>query len=314
MIGLKNMKMEGEKVFNEVHFEIQNKCLLNCKHCSSKKIRMGYSCKYGLKEMKSIIDTINGPIHIFFTGGEPLIEDSILNYIRELKKYRESIEIGVFTCGLINSDEGVKSISQEKAIYYKSVGLSNCYISIYDLEEKMHSKITNMKDSLKYTLDTIKNFISVGIIVKIHLVLNKYNIGKIEELIKELEELGVEEIRILRLVKSGSAIDHWDEIGVDYKQQNNVIKNIINNINKYNVKLTISGFPDEVPCRPFDGAYKCQGGTNVLYVELNGDIYPCACTKSDERFRIGHISQIDLIEKYKRSCSKYNDLCLNPLK
>lgn len=85
MRDLKNMKMEGEKMFNEVHFEIQNKCLLNCKHCSSKKIRMGDSCKYGLEEIKSILDIINDPIHIFFTGGEPLIEDSTLNYIRELK-------------------------------------------------------------------------------------------------------------------------------------------------------------------------------------------------------------------------------------
>ncbi len=301
-------------MFNEVHFEIQNKCLLNCKHCSSKRIRMGDCCSYGLKEIKGIVDIINDPIHIFFTGGEPLIDDTTIKYIKELKKYRESLNIGVFTCGLITNDGRINSISKEKANYYKLAGLSTCYISIYDLNEKIHAKITNMEESLKYTLDTIKNFISAGIIVKVHLVLNRYNIERIQKIIKDLEKVGVDEIRILRLVKSGSAIDNWYEIGVDYKYQNNVIKNIINNIDKYNIKISISGFPNEIPCRPFEGAYKCQGGTNVLYVELNGNVYPCACTKSDERFRIGHISQLNLIENYKRSCSKYNELCLNPLK
>lgn len=48
--------------------------------------------------------------------------------------------MGIFTCRLIDSDEGIKSISQEEAGYYKSVGLSDCYISIYDVGENCIQK------------------------------------------------------------------------------------------------------------------------------------------------------------------------------
>ncbi|CAI3202398.1 radical SAM/SPASM domain-containing protein [Clostridium neonatale] len=300
-------------MFNELHFEIQNKCLLNCKHCSSKQVREGEACKYGINEIKELIHILEDPIHIYFTGGEPLINESISTYIEELKKYRNTLDIGIFTCGIVIGENGIESISREMARYYKDIGLSNCYISIYDLDEKNHSKITNIEKSLDYTLDTIKNFISVGITVKVHLVLNKYNINRIEEILVGLGKIKVAEVRILRLVNTGSATDNWDEIGVDYNYQNKIIKNIIKNIDRYNVKLTISGFPNETPCRPFEGAYRCQGGTNVLYIDINGNVYPCACTKSNEDFKIANISEVELIKIYKTTCGKYNELCLNSL-
>lgn len=303
-------------MFNEIHFEIENRCLLDCKHCSSRDMRINEKCRcgYGLEDIKKMISILKDPIHIYFTGGEPLINHNITKYIKELKEFREGLDIGVFTCGIVNSFGKLRSISSQEARYYKLIGLSNCYISIYDLDSKVHSEITNMNESLKYTLQTIENFKNEGINVKIHLVLNRYNIDKIDEIIQKLAVLGVTEVRILRLVKSGSAIDNWDSIGVSYEYQNKVINNIIKNKDRYNINITISGFPKEVPCRPFSEAYMCQGGTNVLYVELNGDVYPCACTKSNEQFKIAHISEIDLINRYRINCSDYNNDCLNPLK
>lgn len=300
-------------MFRELHFEIQNSCLLNCKHCSSKQVWSGDNCQYGIDEIKQLVSILDDPIHIYFTGGEPLIDKSISDYIEELKKYRKSLDIGVFTCGIVNEKGIMKSISKEQAYHYKSIGLSNCYISIYDMDEKNHSIITNLERSLDYTLDTIKNFVSEDIDVKVHLVLNKYNIERIEDILLKLESLKVAEVRILRLVNIGSATDNWEQIGVDYDYQSKIIKEIINNIDKYNMKITISGFPNEMPCRPFDGAYRCQGGTNVLYIDINGNVYPCACTKSNEKFKIAHISEIELIENYKGDCKKYNESCLNPL-
>lgn len=123
------------------------------------------------------------------------------------------------------------------------------------------------------------------------------------------------EVRILRLVKCGSALKNWGDIGVEYSKQDKAIQKVIDDLNKYRVKITISGFPECIPCRPFDGAYKCQAGTNVLYVTYNGQVYPCACITSNECFKIGHISEIDKIRQFRFGLkNNYNELCLNPIK
>lgn len=45
-------------------------------------------------------------------------------------------------------------------------------------------------------------------------------------------------------------------------------------------------------CRGFLNSKGCQAGTNLLYIDTLGDIYPCACTKSDHlRFKICSIKE-----------------------
>jgi MoaA/NifB/PqqE/SkfB family radical SAM enzyme len=155
--------------------------------------------------------------------------------------------------------------------------------------------------------------LSVGIKAKVHLVINSLNIDCLDETIRYFASLGVYEIRILRLVYNGNAVNNWNNIGVDYSHQNKAIVDIFNKLEKYPVKITISGFPDMIPCRPFKGSYKCQGGTNVLYVTFEGDVYPCACTKGLKKYRIGHVSEINKIIDYRNNSNSFNDSCLNSL-
>ncbi|MBW9159710.1 radical SAM/SPASM domain-containing protein [Clostridium tagluense] len=196
----------------------------------------------------------------------------------------------------------------------REAGLKNCYVSVYHYDNKLHDRITNLEGSLKLTSLSIKNMLLAGIEVKVHLVINSLNIDSLEETIQFIASLEVSEIRILRLVKTGNAINNWDAIGVPYSTQNDAIIEIIKKRENYPVKLTVSGFPDLTPCRPFKGAVKCQGGTNVLYVTFEGDVYPCACTKKCEGFRICNISETNKMLNYRKdNALQYNNQCLNPL-
>lgn len=303
-------------MFHEVHFEIENKCLLDCRHCSSKDMRkLKGGNKYSTQDIKNIVNISKEPTHIYFTGGEPLLNDNIHSIMRTVKLDRPDVNIGIFTCGVIKNNNKIISVSYEEAMKLKESGLNNCYLSIYGEEDKEHDVITNRNGIFDNVIETINNLLKVGILVKVHLVINKYNILKLDSIIKYLEKIGVNEVRLLRLVKSGSAIENWDDIGIEYSEQNKAIHKIIDDIENYKMKITISGFPDSVPCRPFDGAYKCQAGSDVLYVTYDGDVYPCACTKSNNKFKIGHISDIDKIKQYRYNLStQYNDMCLNPIK
>ncbi len=66
-------------------------------------------------------------------------------------------------------------------------------------------------------------------------------------------------------------------------------------------------------CRPYKGSVGCQAGINLLYVTIEGDIYPCACTKGGLEHKIGNISELKLIQKYieKKVKIEYYFSCLN---
>jgi MoaA/NifB/PqqE/SkfB family radical SAM enzyme len=157
--------------------------------------------------------------------------------------------------------------------------------------------------------------IDAGIDVKINLVLNKYNYLELDEIIKRICGLGVKEIRLLRLVCGGRAKENWDDIGVTYRQQNEQIARILDKLDEYHFKITIAGFPEKYPCRPFDAARKCQAGLNILYITYQGNLFPCACVKNNQKHLIGHISNDKEIKTFleKTRKIKCHNHCLNPV-
>ncbi|TGE38703.1 radical SAM protein [Desulfosporosinus fructosivorans] len=298
----------------EVHFEMENKCLLDCKHCSSYDLRMNQQLNYSLEEAKELISILDASTHVYITGGEPLINKNLHEIISSFKKADASMGIGLFTCGVITSNNSLSAISFKEANMLKQTGLNDVYISVYHVKPELHDTITNQIDSFAYTKESISNLINAGVEVKIHLVLTKQNINELEYIILSLADLGVSEVRLLRLVHNGSAITNWSDIGVSYQTQNKVIYDIFSKRHEFPIKITISGFPELTACRPFDNAHKCQGGTNILYVTLEGEVFPCACTKGCTRFSIGYISEIDKISKYiSNNTQDHNVFCLNPL-
>ena len=113
---------------------------------------------------------------------------------------------------------------------------------------------------------------------------------------------------------SGSAKNNWDKIGVPIMRQDDIIATLITMKDDFSVKLTFSGYPHLHACRSSMNAYKCQAGTNLLYITLSGDVYPCACAvRFGQRYRLGNINnpketinQIDTI--YTDS---FNHFCLS---
>lgn len=122
--------------------------------------------------------------------------------------------------------------------------------------------------------------------------------------------IGINEVRILRLIRAGAAKDNWDSIGIPYERQNEEIFRLIKN--EYSgINVTISGYPEITACRSFHEAKGCQAGCNLLYIKYNGDVYPCACTKNLPYYRIGHIRDIEKIKQFiceQEECHKH---CLN---
>lgn len=300
----------------EIQIEIENRCLLNCRHCSSLSMRSINTNKISDNEIHNFLGLFKGCTNLYFTGGEPLFDLGILERIKRINSIYPDISIGLYTCGIICLKGVISPISTSIAKKMKNVGIRECYVSIYHEDAKIHDYITNVPHSYITTVESINNLRNSGITVKVHLVINKYNISDLDTTVAEISKLGVQEIRILRMVKTGSAEINWDDIGAQYSEQNNAILKLFEEKYKYITKISVSGFPEVSPCRSFENSIKCQSGINLLYITYEGQVYPCACIKNNQEYSIGKIGDLKNIDKYISDVfiPEFYDQCINPLK
>jgi MoaA/NifB/PqqE/SkfB family radical SAM enzyme len=264
-----------------------------------------------IADVVRLINLLDCKTHLFLTGGEPLFNENILDDIKFIKQGTTDTSIGLFTCGI---NRKFNPIPVEIGLSLKSIGIEDCFFSIYHKNQEIHNYIANRPNAYENTIKSISNLFNAGIKIKVNIVLNKYNYLELDEIINYLSCLEeISEIRLLRLVCGGNAQKNWVDLGLSFEDQNTEIFKIMKNREKYAIDITVAGFPDAFPCRPFEHSVKCQAGINLLYITYDGYLYPCACVKNTEKFLIGHVSDTKTIMRYlSNSESKaYNEYCLN---
>jgi len=297
----------------ELQFEIENRCLLDCVHCSSAEMRKSAGRKYSDDDIIAFIAEFKEPVHVYFTGGDPILYENLIPLCQGIKERKLDVEIGLYTTGNCAYSQPV---SEEMALQLYEAGVRDCYLSMYSMSSAEQDAWTRKPNSYRNTLISAERLRAAGIQVKAHVVLSKINYLHVNNLVELCKNLGFAEVRILKLTPSGNAMHNWDQIGLPLDIQNDLIEDMISKKNLYDVKMSFSGYPNLHPCRSSPAAKRCQAGTNLLYITSSGDVYPCACTvRAPEKYRIGNILDIPGIFKYlSENYSKgFNETCLNEL-
>lgn len=292
----------------EIHFEVENRCLLMCKHCSSDALINGTSMEYSFENIVSFLTGIPEHKDIFFTGGEPLLNDHLEALLMHLKENVKDISLGLFTSGIIEKNGNICSVSEEYAKCLAACGLEVCYVSVYSHDEKKHDWMTGKEKSFETTKNTIQNLKKAGVEIRINCAVTKFNKEKIVDLEKAAYNWGGTEIRLLRLVKHGRAINNWEEIEITEKEYRQTVWDALKNIHR--IRITASGLIDILPCRPLGNWEKCQAGTNLLYITYHGEVFPCASVKNNLNYKIGKLSDNVLWQNYFRTKQEGRDLAL----
>lgn len=271
----------------EVHVEITNNCILQCKHCSS--VANSINCNINLKKLTEFIKNIsyNNKIRLILTGGEPLIRTDLEHILSNIRNLNRDIDIGLFTTGLTKKEEEIQSIEVDRIKKLKELGLKFVYLSVYSDNSSIHDNVTQKELSFERTINSIKRFISEGIETNVNVVIMKKNINNIQNIIKFLRDIDVNEIRLLRLIKHGVAKENWDDIGISRDEQVEAIKSISTIADS---KITLGGFLEVKPCQYLTRERTCLAGKNKLYIDNKGDIYPCGSIKSNTDARICNIN------------------------
>lgn len=297
----------------ELQFEIENRCLLDCVHCSSAEMRKSARRECSDDDIVAFISEFKGPVHVYFTGGDPILYDNLIPLCQSIKGSKSDVEIGLYTTG---NCAHLQPISEEATLQLYEAGVRDCYLSMYSVSSEEQDTWTGTPNSHRNTITSVERLRMAGIQAKAHVVLSKINYLHIDDLIEFCKNVGFSEVRILKLTPSGNAVRNWYKIGLSLDIQNEIIEEIILKKDLYDIKLSFSGYPGLHPCRSLATAKKCQAGTNLLYITSSGDVYPCACTvRAPEKYKIGNISDIPSIFEYlsKYYSNEFNETCLNEL-
>ena len=156
------------------YIQIIRDCNQECRFCSNpanKRIRT-------FKETKRFIDDlINlGYDGIIFTGGEPTLYEDLGKILKYCKKKKINSRI-------ITNGQKLADFSYLRYLY--DSGLEHINISVYSVNPKIQSFLTNNKDSLDNVIKALKNLNRVKTItVDINTVINKYNAGHLSDNVK----------------------------------------------------------------------------------------------------------------------------------
>lgn len=292
----------------EIHFEIENKCLLRCRHCSSYATDCGKTMRYTIKDMIEFLNIFSGRKDIFLTGGEPLLYEQIQTVISELANELQNVSIGAFTTGIIERHGQLCSISKEQAHNLAELGLKMCYFSLYSADADEHDWMTGIDGSYDLTLESIARLIEQNIEGRINLVVTKSNREKVDDIIELAASIGCTEVRLLKLIKHGKAANCWSDIGLTDFEYCGKVKDVVG---KYrNIEITAAGCVDILPCRPFKDALGCQAGSQLAYVTYEGDVFPCASVKNNPHHQIGKLGEIETLQKYFGAKREDNKIAL----
>lgn len=261
---------------NELFIEITNKCLLQCKHCSSEASSISQDF-LSLQELQTLIkETIPyGLKHLALSGGEPLLHNDILKILEFASK--NAISSCLYTCGIILKESNLIPIPPQLLKNLRNAGLQTLIFSLHGVTEQVHDSITCVPGSFSLGSIAIRNAVDLGFNVEVHCVPMKPNAEQCLKLIDFVGALGVKRVSFLRLVPQGRASKNYRELHLGGSEAVYLWKVITNYHNKYGVQVRFGTPFNCIKIEP--GSTMCTAGRNKLLISPTGEVFPCEAFK-----------------------------------
>ncbi len=246
--------------------EVTYRCPLHCAFCYNptdynKHTQNELSTEHWIKALREARKM--GAIQLGISGGEPLLRDDIEEIVIEAKK------LGYYS-NLITSGVG---LTEKRIQAFKEGGLDHIQLSMHDITEEINNFITNTKtfELKKKVAAMIKNH---GYPMVLNVVIHRYNIGHMKEILEMAEALGADYIELANTQYYGWSLVNRSQL-MPLKEQVEEAERITNEFReKAGSKMKIFFVvPDYFGDRP----KKCMNGWGEVFmiVTANGDVLPC---------------------------------------
>lgn len=248
----------------KVIWEITNRCNYRCKYCI-----FNAGCdnsELSLEECKIVIDELikNGFDYIKFTGGEPFIRKDFFDI---LEYANGKLKFDISTNASFINESHIEKL--------KKIDVNFIHVSVDGLEYE-HELIRG-KGTFDKTIEGIKALKKSGKYIRVGTVLFKENEDKIEEIVKMLESLDIDEVIFSIMEPFGKLNgDRSFCVTKDLKELSNIIESI-----KSSIKISYN-WNSKTNCE----LCLCPAGDKILFIDNNGYVSPCTwLEKIDDSIR-----------------------------
>lgn len=246
--------------------EITYRCPLHCAFCYNPTDYADYT-KNELNTdewIKVLRDARKmGALQLGISGGEPLLRDDIEDIVTEAN------QLGYYS-NLITSGVG---LTEKRIDAFKAGGLDHIQLSMHDITEEISNFVTDTK-TFKLKQKVAAMIKDRGYPMVLNVVIHRYNIGHIKEILEMAEKLGADYVELANTQYYGWSLINRNQL-MPTKEQIDEAEKITNEFREYigNKMKIFFVVPDYYAERP----KKCMNGWGEVFmiVTANGDVLPC---------------------------------------
>lgn len=192
--------IDFEDIFH-VQWHITDRCNLRCKHCYQMDYTPSFDNSYEenigvFEKLQEYTNKRGKRLEISITGGEPLLEEKLFQFIEYIKEKVPDIRIFLLTNGTLLNEDIIEKIKKNE--------LTGVQISLDGSDALTHDKIRG-KGSFDKACNAITCLVDKKIYTSVHTVLQTENIDDIDNMVFLCDKLHVSRLTFSRLVPIGNA-------------------------------------------------------------------------------------------------------------
>ena len=308
--------------FPRMNLMITGKCNLNCLHCFNAKDNAPLNTELSFEQIVDILDQARDiGVHAFtLTGGEPLVHHRFLDIVRAIYD-RDMMIFELNTNGLLLNQKILDTFKE--ICCYPLIKISFDGVGYHNII-RQHPKAEDM------TIKAIKLCLDNGFRVKAQVQVNRKNVDVMMDTAKLLDEMGVDEMRIIRTTEaprweknspnSSLTIEEYYERMLDFSKEyiDSEMKMVVDiwqfvklypSHHMYTL-IPIACTKDEFNIR----IPMCKGNRGMIAISSGGEAVPCLQMSGwflEHNISLGNVLKTPLKQLVKDS--DYLNLAMAPL-
>ncbi len=286
-------------MIDKIFFDITQYCNGECKYCFTNSTKFSQKNNNELTS-NEIIDLLNdlfkiGIKKVSIGGGEPFLK----NIEEIIEKTNKEIKISITSNGTILNRKFLEQFKQNKNI--------KLTISLDSLSNEK-SNLIRKNINIDKVIENIKKICQDEESrqrLSIRTTISRINYKDIYEIIEFCEENKIANLKVNSTNEFGRAKNNKDII-LPFKDFMNLLEELVeycnNKVKNVNVELPVEKYLKGI-------TRKCMCGTTSLYINWDGDVYPCAFTEGE--LLLGNIKNNNINEIINKASefSHENNFC-----
>ncbi len=191
-----------------------NTCNQNCTWCYGVCTREPEPGEWTTQELLDFIDYLvdNDVLQVYIEGGEPFHRPDFMQVLRHCQG---RLLTWVRTNATLITPELAKEI--------KDTGVGAMVVDVMAARKETHDALAGTPGSYERTLAGVRNLVAVGMPLIMAIVVNRANVGELQEYVDLARDLGVGRVGLLRPYPIGRMRERWPELSLRLEEMTEAI-------------------------------------------------------------------------------------------